>query len=102
MEAGLSPINLYKAARRRPRGEWKSCVMHLFMTHDLNCVIEQLTREADYYTRSPGYKRVPDLAVAAVAFTIQCAIEAGRDPDEMRALERELVAKLAPREGGCE
>jgi hypothetical protein len=67
------------------------------MTHDLNCVIEQLAREAGYYTRSPDYKHVMDLAAAAVAFTIQLAIDHGdRDPDEMRTLERDLIAKLAP------
>ena len=35
------------------------------------------------------------LAVAAVAFTIQLAIdEGGCDPAEMRVLESELIAKL--------
>lgn len=30
------------------------------------------------------------LAIAAVAFTIQLAIEAGRDASELRTIEREL------------
>jgi hypothetical protein len=35
-----------------------------------------------------------DLVFAAVAFSIQLAIESGRDPAQMRVLERELFSFL--------
>ena len=76
---------------------------HLLLTHDLSCTLGQLAAAACRY---PGDDRVLDvtarpacdLVVAAVAFTIQLAIdEGGRDPDEMRALERDLIARLEAR-----
>ena len=77
----------------------------MLMTHDLTCVLGDLARAASHYPRGkpstlPMLPR--DLAVAAVAFTIQLAIEQeGCDPEQLRALERELIAKLeASDEGG--
>ena len=68
-------------------------------THDLSCAFGELANAARRYpddTRlSSAWERARDLAAAAVAFTVQLAIdEAGRDPAEMRALERELISKL--------
>jgi len=62
-----------------------------FMTHDLSCAFGELKRAARRYPADI----VTDLAVAAVALTIQLAIDtAGCDPAEMRELERELISKL--------
>lgn len=70
----------------------------LILTHDLSCTFTELTRAVNRCTRasgSGGVNDLADLAVAAVALTIQLAIDAGdRDPGEMRALERELIDKL--------
>ena len=71
----------------------------LLMTHDLSCVFAELARAAKRYTLprvlSSGGSVMDDLAVAAVALTIQLAIDTtDRDPTEMRALERELIGKL--------
>ena len=69
------------------------------LTHDLTCAFNELSSAARRFTlpamlssdRSIGC----DLVRAAVALTIQLAIDvAERDPTEMRALERELVAAL--------
>ena len=73
----------------------------LLMTHDLTCVLGELARAAANYPRGKLSALPPlprDLAVAAVAFTIQLAIdEANSDPDQMRTLERDLIAKLEAR-----
>ncbi len=71
----------------------------LLLTHDFSCVFAELARAAKRYTLprmlSSGRAAMDDLAVAAVALTIQLAIDvADRDPIEMRALERELISKL--------
>ena len=71
----------------------------LLMTHDLTCVLGDLVRAASHYPRgkpSTLAEALPrDLAVAAIAFTIQLAIdEAGCDPDQMRMLESVLIARL--------
>ncbi len=71
----------------------------VILTHDLSCTIGQLSTVArrfpnDATTDVTGHS-ARDLFMAAVAFTIQLAIdEAGRDPAEMRALERDLFAVL--------
>lgn len=72
------------------------------MTHDVTCAFGELESAARRSTEAPGTRdgraaslARRDLAIAAVAFTIQLAIdEAGRDPAEMRALERSLFAAL--------
>lgn len=68
----------------------------LLLTHDLSCVIGNLATAATRYDPAKGFdRRLTDLAVAAVAFTIQLAIDQpGSDPTELRALERALIAKL--------
>ena len=70
----------------------------MLMTHDLTCVLGELARAASHYPRGRLSALPPlprDLAVAAVAFTIQLAIdEGGCDPAEMHVLESELIAKL--------
>jgi hypothetical protein len=69
--------------------------LKILMSHDLVCALGELGGAACRYSNmedvSARNQVRPKLAVAAVAFTIQLAIEAGRDPAEMRALERELV-----------
>ena len=75
------------------------------MIYDLECVIGALTQAAHRYTlllASPTeiLKQVMEilprnLAVAAVAFTIQLAIDdAGREASAMRSLERALISRL--------
>ncbi len=76
----------------------------LLGVHDLACALEELGSAARRYAlprllaastdRSALDLLVGDLAVVAVAFTIQLAIEIGRDPGQMRDLERELIATL--------
>lgn len=71
----------------------------LLMTYDLSCTLGDLGKAANRYPKdapySPTTEPMRNLLVAAVAFTIQLAIdEGGRDPAEMRALERELIAKI--------
>ena len=70
----------------------------LLMTHDLTCALGELMRVAANYPRGELSLMPPlprDLAVAAVGFAIQLAIdEGGKDPAEMRALEAVLIAKL--------
>jgi hypothetical protein len=70
----------------------------LLLTHDLSCVIGNLAVSAARQ-RSPSSGRAPmpsrNLMIAAVSFAVQLAIdESGADPDQMRALERSMVAKL--------
>jgi hypothetical protein len=74
-------------------------VFNLLMTHDLSCALGELGTAARRYTPpallSSDRSTTTDLAVAAVAFAVQLAIDAtDRDPAQMRALERELIAKL--------
>lgn len=68
----------------------------LLLTHDLSCVIENLGIAAARYAPTRGFnRRLRDLAVAAVAFTIQLAIEQpDSDPAALRLLEKALIAKL--------
>jgi hypothetical protein len=73
----------------------------IFLTHDLTCAFGELTRSAHRYARltvkdlrlSTGHP-MSELAAAAIAFTIQAAIEAGHDETEMRKLERSLFAAM--------
>lgn len=58
----------------------------LLLTHDLACATGEL-----HAARSSNDRRI-----AAIAFTIQLAIDVGgRDPTEMRQLETDLLAKLS-------
>lgn len=70
----------------------------LLQTHDLTCALGELMRAAANYPRGQISLLPPlprDLAVAAVGFVIQLAIDEGeKDPAEMRALEAALIAKL--------
>jgi len=70
----------------------------LLLTHDLSCVIGDLAKAASRYPHgAPMRSTLParDLMVAAVAFTVQLAIDVGNhDSADMRALERELIAVL--------
>lgn len=71
-------------------------------THDITCVLGALDRAARDYARpslaavKQSIEAIPrNLAVAAVAFTVQLAIEeTDRDASEMRALEAELISEL--------
>ena len=78
--------------------------MRFAMTHDLSCALEELVRAGRRYTSpSRAASDLPvvslDLARAAVGLSIQIAIDvAGRDPAQMRALERELIAALQSEE----
>ena len=66
-----------------------------FTTPDLWNTFDALRSAACYYTPPPSDPSVGPLMGAAVAFTIQLAIDAsGRDPDEAHALERELLTTL--------
>jgi hypothetical protein len=69
------------------------------MTHDLSCTLGQLATAACRYHDMPTYvtsRPGRDLALAAVAFTIQLTIDStDRDPAEMRSLERALLALFA-------
>lgn len=68
----------------------------MILSHDLACTIENLAREARRYVRmpTPQFTSIKDLAVAAVAFAVQLAIEADHDPTKMRALEQEMFDVL--------
>ena len=70
----------------------------LAQTHDLSTAFGDLANAARRYTLPALAKIEPtvirDLAAASVAFAVQLAIDTGRDPDEMRTLERDLIAKL--------
>jgi hypothetical protein len=74
-------------------------------THDISCVLEALDRAARRYAypsqvSADMLKQTVEalprhLTVAAVAFTVQLAIEeTERDASEMRALEAELISEL--------
>jgi len=83
--------------------DWDRTLMKLGLTHDLACVLEELTSAARRYAlpRLLSSQRpvLDDLAVAAVAFVIQLAVDTtDRDPGEMRALERKLIAVLGAAE----
>lgn len=67
--------------------------------HDLLCTLGELDKAARSFALRPkfspaGLAIFKDLAIAAVAFTVQLAIEVGHDPAQMRVLERELIAEL--------
>lgn len=66
------------------------------MVYDLEYVIGALTQAAHRYTHVSPTKILPRrLAIAAVAFSIQLAIdEAGREASAMRSLERALISRL--------
>lgn len=70
----------------------------VFMTHDLSSAFGQLARAALVFPRGKPsvFSMLPrDLAVAAVGFTIQLAIDlTDRDPADLRALEQKLIAAL--------
>jgi hypothetical protein len=73
-------------------------VKHLILTHDVSCALGELARVARRggLPSADPFTAVTELAVAAVAFTCQLAIDAaGRDPAEMRALERDLIAAIS-------
>jgi hypothetical protein len=74
----------------------------LLMTHDLLGSLGELRSAARRYTlpRMLSSKRRDeiDLTLTAVAFTIQLAIESGRDPAQMRLLELDLIAALQQQE----
>jgi hypothetical protein len=71
------------------------------MTHDLSCAFGDLSASARRFTL-PSFLESDqsvhgELAVAAVRFAVQLAIDHGdRDPEEMRKLESDLIAKIAP------
>lgn len=75
----------------------ESIFVKLVMTHDLSCTLGALATAAARI-HPPPLQNTPltrDLLIAAVAFTIQLAIDhAGCDPAEMRALERDLFVVL--------
>lgn len=70
------------------------------MTHDLTSALGHLASMARHLPRgmvtSPTERPTLDLAVAAIAFTIQLAIETEdpREVPELRALERKLIAHM--------
>lgn len=74
-------------------------------THDMNCVLGELSRAAQRYATPPQVAAgtvkslvenlLRTLTVAAVAFTTQLAIEeADSDATSLRGLERDLIARL--------
>lgn len=64
-----------------------------FMTHDLFVAMSHLITEARRFSPSDGKGPVPT-AKAAVAFTIQLAIDNGHDAVALRQLEKQLMAIL--------
>jgi hypothetical protein len=64
------------------------------MTNDLWEALEALKSAAYRYTPSNETGVPKHLIEAAVAFTIQLAIEAGRSSDEAHELERAVISKL--------
>lgn len=72
---------------------------NLLVTHDLQCAFGGLGVAARHFVPSfltSDQSAHGELAVAAVRFVIQFAIDHGdRDPDDMRTLERDLLAKLS-------
>lgn len=83
---------------------WRAMKM-LMMTHDVACVVETLERAARRYalpgpSSEPMVKYVTEilprnLTIAAVAFTMQLAIEeTACNAAELLALERALITKL--------
>ena len=80
-------------------------IFNLLMTHDLSCALGELESAARRHTLpaflSSDRSTTTDLAIAAVAFAVQLAIEVtDRDPTQMRALERELIGKLMSKPEG--
>jgi hypothetical protein len=64
----------------------------VFMSHDLACALNGLGGHACRYANTGG--GTAPLARAAIAFTIQLAIETGQDPVALRSLEGTLLAAL--------
>ena len=70
------------------------------ITHDLTCALSHLSSMAKSLPRemtaSSLERPILDLAIAAVAFTVQLAIETegSQDAIELRELERKLIASL--------
>ena len=72
----------------------EAILVKLVMTHDLSCTLGALaTAAVRIHPSAPPLQNTPptrDLLIAAVAFAIQLAIDqTGRDPAEMRVLERD-------------
>lgn len=69
-------------------------------THDLTCALGQLIQAACRYPREKPHlvteRQALDLTNAAVAFTIQLAIEDGHDAVKMRGMEQQLRAFMTP------
>lgn len=71
------------------------------MIHDTQAAFEHLARTARTHTmmvqRGIHYPYANELAQAAIAYTIQLAIdEGGADVDKMRALETQLMEIVKP------
>jgi len=63
------------------------------LTYDLDQSLAALRIAATRYAGSRDY--LPrDLMIAAVAFTVQLALESDHEPAPLRALERELIAHI--------
>lgn len=67
----------------------------LLLTHDLSCTITDLLTAASRYSPRQTTPQAHAVMRAAVAFTIQLAIDQpDSDPSMLRALERMLIDKL--------
>jgi hypothetical protein len=66
-----------------------------FFVHDMSCTLQNLAHQAVRLTSRPSEATVQELLGAAINFTLQLAIELGRDPAEMRGLERLLIDGLS-------
>lgn len=63
------------------------------LTYDLEQTLARLRESATRYADKHAY--LPqDLMIAAVAFTVQLAIESDHAPDPLRKLQRELIAHI--------
>ena len=73
--------------------KWQG-LRRILMVHDTTCTLDELRKEA---VRCPNRSDLaPNLALAAIAFTVQLAIDFGHcDPVKMRALEHTLIAFMA-------
>jgi hypothetical protein len=70
-----------------------SPLTQLLHTYDLDQALASLRSAAKHYTIRQSY--LPrDLMVAAVAFTVQLAIESGHDAAQLRKLEGALIASI--------
>lgn len=102
-----SIVHTVKDAKDPTPGEPRhASLLHwALMTHDLTCALGHLASMASRIPRGTvtSLTECPilDLAVAAVAFTIQLTIETEDHQDalELRALERKLIASMDRRDG---